>query len=156
AFYLMVGHLCTGVWNGTGHFLGLVFGPCDQMIFARPRPVPRLSYGANFMMRLIQIHFTIIILTSALHKLQISDWWSGVALWYPPHPPFQMTQEALQAEAPRAETTLFWISLATYGVLAWQLTFPLFAWRQGALWRTVLLGGSVIGWLGSALLFKLP
>ncbi|HZZ76896.1 MAG TPA: hypothetical protein VFE62_00160 [Gemmataceae bacterium] len=156
AFYLMIGHLLTGIWNGNGHLLGYIFGPCDQMAFARPKDPPRLSYSANFMMRLIQIHFTILIMISALHKLQVSDWWSGVALWYPLHPPFQVTADSLRAEAASAQVTLFWVSLATYGVLAWQLAFPLFAWRQGTVWRTILLGGAAVGWIGSIFVYKLP
>ena len=66
AFYLMLGHLFTGVWNGNRSFLGLVFGPCDQMIFARAGGELRVSIAANFMMRLLQIHVAIIILTSGV------------------------------------------------------------------------------------------
>jgi hypothetical protein len=156
AFYLMLGHLFTGVWNGKRSLLGLVFGPCDQMIFSRAGGEPRVSISANFMMRLLQIHFAIIIVTSGLHKLQIADWWTGVALWYPLHPPFQVSAEGLKREAANASTTLFLLSAMGYAVLAWQLCFPFFAWRSGRWWRVLLLGGAAIGWAGSLFLFKLP
>ncbi len=86
AFYLMLGHLFTWA-NGTAICSPFprrrVLGPCDQMIFCSPpgcsrQGEPRLSNAANFMMRLLQIHFAIIIVTSALHKLQIADWWAGL------------------------------------------------------------------------------
>jgi hypothetical protein len=156
AFYLMLGHLFTGVWNGNRSFLGLVFGPCDQLVFSRAKGEPRLSYAANFMMRMLQIHLAIIIVTSGLHKLQISDWWAGVALWYPLHPPFQTTAESVQREAANAPTMLFVLSAMGYAVLAWQLAFPFFAWRSGRVWRGLLLGGAAIGWVGETWLFKLP
>lgn len=156
AFYLMLGHLFSGVWNGNRSFLGLVFGPCDQMIFSRAKDEPRVSVAANFMMRLLQIHFAIIMATSALQKLQIADWWAGVAFWYPLHPPFQTTAESLRREAASAATTLFFLSVIEYAALAWQVGFPFFAWRSGRVWRVLLLGGAAIGWVGSLWLFKLP
>jgi hypothetical protein len=39
-------------------------------------------------------------------------------------------------------------------MLAWQLTFPLFAWKPR--WRLVLLGGAALGWLGTALVYGMP
>jgi hypothetical protein len=160
AFYLMLGHLLVGQWSGNLSLAERIFGARDDFVFARwlfptsavERPA---SHGAQLMMRLLQIHFAIVILTSALHKLQIADWWAGVALWYPLHPTFSTTLESLRREAPNAGFTLFYLSLAQYVVLAWQLAFPLFAWRAGW-WRILLLGGAAIGWLGTFFLFKLP
>jgi hypothetical protein len=161
AFYLMIGHLLVGQWNGNLSIAERILGSCDDFVFARwlfpPSAAERpASCGANFMMRLVQIHFVMIIVTSALHKLQISDWWAGVALWYPLHPTFQTTAESLQRERPNAEFTLFYLSLAQYLVLAWQLGLPFFAWRPGRCWRGLLLGGAAIGWLGAYFLFQLP
>jgi hypothetical protein len=96
------------------------------------------------------------MVTSGLHKLQIADWWGGLALWYPLHPPFQTTAEGLKREAANASATLFGLSVLAYAVLAWQLCLPFFAWRSGRAWRVLLLGGAAIGWAGSVLLFKLP
>src|SRR5262249_13605369 len=49
---------------------------------------------------------------------------------------------------------MFFISIATYAVLAWQLTFPLFAWRPR--WRVLLLAGAALGWAGSVFLYHEP
>jgi hypothetical protein len=114
------------------------------------------SCSANLMMRMLQIHFVIIIMVSALHKLQIADWWAGVALWYPLHPTFKTTAESLQRESANADFTLFYLSAAQYLVLAWQLGLPIFAWRTGTAWRSLLLGGAAVSWLGAFFLFQLP
>jgi hypothetical protein len=159
AFYLMLGHLLTGWWNGNlapvERFLGsrhdFVF---SAWLFPRTEPLP-WSSGANFALRIFQIHFVIIIVTSGLHKLQIADWWAGVALWYPLHPTFKTTLEGLQREGQNTEWTLTYLSLGNYFVLAWQLGLPFFAWRGG--WcRLLLLGGAAIGWAGAYFLFGLP
>jgi hypothetical protein len=161
AFYLMIGHLLVGQWHGNLSIAERILGARDDFVFARwlfpPRVAERpASCGANFMMRLVQIHFVMIIVTSALHKLQISDWWSGVALWYPLHPTFKTTAESLQRERPNVDFTLFYLSLAQYLVLAWQLGLPFFAWRPGRWWRGLLVGGAAVGWLGASFLFQLP
>jgi hypothetical protein len=106
-------------------------------------------------MRMLQIHMAIILVTSGLHKLQMGDWWAGVALWYPLHPPFQTTADSLRREMPLASLNLFFLSLLGYLVLAWQIAFPLFAWRKGW-WRGVLLGGAVLGWMGAFWIYRLP
>jgi hypothetical protein len=161
AFYLMVGHLLVGQLHGNLSIAERVVGARDDFVLARwlfpPSAAQRpLSCGANLMMRLLQIHFIMIIVTSALHKLQIAEWWSGVALWYPLHPTFKITAENLQRDRPNADFTLFYLSLAQYLVLAWQLGLPFFAWRPGRWWRGLLLGGAAIGWLGTFFLFQLP
>src|SRR5260221_162690 len=46
------------------------------------------SHGVNLIMRIMQIHVAIIIVTSGLHKLQMSEWWTGIALWFPLNPTF--------------------------------------------------------------------
>ena len=160
AFYLMIGHLIVGQWSGHLSLLERLLGSRADFVFA-PWLFPHSaverapSHGANLMMRLLQIHFAIIMVASALHKLQMADWWAGVALWYPLHPTFQTPLESLRLEAAHAPRTLFFLSLFQYAVLGWQLAFPVFAWRSGW-WRIVLLGGAVIGWLGLFFLFKLP
>jgi len=160
AFHLMIGHVLMGAWSGNLNKLEWLLGSRHDFVFARllfTKPdEPRLSYGANFMMRLFQIHFTIIVVTSGLHKLQIGDWWSGSALWYTLHPPFQVTLESLKRERATAPVVMFFVSLVQYAALAWQIGFPAFAWRSGVVWRSVLLGGAAIGWVGVLFLFKLP
>jgi hypothetical protein len=153
AFYLMLGYLALGIWNGRLSPLEYVLGPHDAFVLAAKRTTH--SYAANLTLRLLQVHFAIIVVTSGLHKLQIGDWWSGVALWYPLHPPFATTLETLNGEKGTAALSLGVLSLVQYLALAWQIGFPMFAWR-GGWWRVVLVGGALLGWAGSALIFGLP
>ena len=158
AFYLMVGYLLLGQWSRPQTPLSRVLGwtaPWITQLFGgKTKEDEGPSYAANLALRLLQVHFAIVVVASALHKLQMGDWWRGMALWYPLHPPFEMTQEILQNEQASISSHLFLLSLAQYLVLAWQLAFPIFAWRKS--WRLVLLGGAAIGWLGSFFIFKLP
>jgi hypothetical protein len=159
AFYLMLGYLLLGFWNGRLSPLEYVLGPHDAFLLSRwlggASQRAGHSYAANVILRLLQVHFAIIVVTSGLHKLQMADWWAGVALWYPLHPPFQTTVEMLNRERAAAPFTLGVLSLVQYLALAWQLAFPAFAWRPGW-WRVVLIGGALLGWVGTALILGLP
>jgi hypothetical protein len=167
AFYMLIGHLFIGQWSRASSPLERIFGPRDvglPSLFmdrqADREPVG--SYAANLAVRLLQVHFAIVVVASGLHKLQSGDWWSGWAFWYPMHPPYETTQAIIEAEAKASVDAatgtisgkFFWISLCEYLVLAWQIGFPLFAWKKN--WRVLLLGGAVIGWLGCVFLYKLP
>ena len=160
AFYLMIGYALLGFWSGHLSPLEYVLGPNDAFVLRRWLGERRvraasLSYAANVTLRLVQIHFAIIVITSGLHKLQMADWWAGVALWYPLHPPLQTTADQLMQERGTATVTLWFLSLIQYIALAWQITFPAFAWRGGR-WRVVLIGGAVLGWLGCFFVLGLP
>lgn len=160
AFYMMLGHLFAGLWNGDLSLSEKILGSKRDFVFANiafgpETDLPAPSMSANWMLRLLQIHFVIIMLANGLHKFQIADWWAGVALWYPLHPPFQTTAESILRERPSATFTLFWLSVAQYAALAWQIGFPAFAWKPG--WpRVILLGGAVAYWLGVVFVFGLP
>ncbi len=95
-----------------------------------------------------------MVVTSGLHKLQVDHWWAGVAYWFPMHPPLQMDAAKLQAAKVGGDATLFVLTLAGYLALAWQLTFPLFAWRPRL--RLLLLGGGLIGAIGAIFLWGEP
>jgi hypothetical protein len=160
AFYLMIGYLLHGLWNGPRTWANRLLGSCDALAWklwpsvrVRSNPAPP-SIGANLTLRLLQVHFAIVVFASGLHKLQFGDWWAGLAFWYPLHPPMSTTAEQVRAEMGRASVWLFGLSLAQYLLLAWQLAFPFLAWRPN--WRAVLLGGALIGWVGSVWLYGLP
>jgi hypothetical protein len=165
AFYLMLGFvLGAGKERGQSWLSWLLAPawPLDRLSRA-PRLAFRSNLGANLSLRLFQIHFAIVMVVTGLHKLQFGDWWAGLALWYPLVPPLETARlldvqdtswVGARALAGTPETLLFVLSAASYAVLAWQLAFPLFAWRPG--WRPLLLGGAVLGWLGVALLYRLP
>jgi hypothetical protein len=151
ALYLAVAYFLFGLRRGA------LMGPAFVWPLGSRRtdaPAPPASYAANLALRLVQVHLAIVVAVSGLHKLQFGDWWAGVAYWYPLHRPFETTPEMIRARAAGAGSYLFLLSLAQYAALAWQLTFPLFAWRRA--WRPVLLAGGVCGWLGAALLYREP
>jgi hypothetical protein len=161
AFYLMIGYVLLGLGDGNLSLMERLLGPHDAVLWSRWRggrgPAKATpSPAANLAVRLLQVHFAFIVVVSALHKLQMEAWWSGVALWYPLHPPLETTARRIVEEAPSRLQTLILLGIATYLVLAWQLTFPLFAWRRKSWARLVLLGGGVIGWIGSLFLFRQP
>lgn len=186
AFYLMLAHCFLGLWQANLSGWDYLLGPWFMLLkyflgrwkanlsvwecilgsrhdfvlagwfFPRDGAEQPPSYAANFMMRLLQIHFVIILVTSALHRLQIAEWWSGVAFWFPLHPPFETTPESLQRDIDRPILTLICLSATQYAALGWQLALPTFAWREGWMWRTVLIGGAAIYWLGVFFVFKLP
>lgn len=145
AFYLMLGYLFLGQWSQQ-------LTPRERILGGRPSRQP--SHAAGLALRLIQVHFAVVVVTSGLHKLQFGDWWSGVAYWYPLNPPFEVTRDSLRSRAASAATYLGWLSLIQYVALAWQLTFPLFAWRRS--WRVLLLAGGVCGWIGSVAICRQP
>jgi hypothetical protein len=154
AFYMMVGYLLFGIWNGNLTPAGLLLGPGRVSLLRRPTSDRPPSVAANFTMRLLQVHFALIICVSGLHKLQFGEWWGGAALWYPLVPALQTNLSDIKAYVANGTSWLILINLATYAMLAWQIAFPLFAWRKR--WRPVLIGGAVIGWLGMGFVYHLP
>lgn len=155
-FYLMLGYLFYGQYSRHATPLERLLGPreaCATRLF-RSAPPEAPSYAANFFVRLFQVHFALVIIVSALHKLQMADWWSGAAFFYPLHPPFQTKPEDVRALLPNAPNYLFFLSLGQYIMLGWQLGFPFFAWKKS--FRIVLIGGGVIGWIGAAFLYGMP
>src|SRR5262245_54832610 len=70
--YLAVGYLLLGQWDGKLTWLERIFGPRDTVLFGllRRKDEPRRpSVGANVAMRLLQVHFAIMIVTTGLAKL---------------------------------------------------------------------------------------
>jgi hypothetical protein len=160
AFYLMLGYVLLGQLDRGQSWFRRLAGPASVWPLRRlavansPFEEPGRSYAANLAIRLVQVHFAIVVVASGLHKLQSGDWWAGVAFWYPLHPPFQTTPESIDAEAANANSKLFMLSLAQYIYLGWELTFPFFAWRRR--WRPILLGGAVVGWIGAVAIYGAP
>src|SRR5262249_59748380 len=56
--------------------------PAGDVTPAAPPPErPEPSVGANFAIRLMQIHVCIIYLMAGLSKLQGTSWWTATAIW---------------------------------------------------------------------------
>lgn len=153
AFYLMLGYVLLGQGTRGTTWLTRLLGSRSTWLFGS-RGERQASPAANLAVRLLQVHFALVLVSSGLHKLQQGDWWSGAAFWYPLHPPFKTTVAQARQHTSDATFYLSMLSLGAYLTLAWQLGFPLFAWRPR--WRVVLLGGALAGWLGTAFLYELP
>lgn len=154
AFYLMIGYLLYGQWSRPLSIAERVVGPWDSLLSPLRRDQAAPSYAANLAVRLVQVHFAIVMLTSGLHKLQFGEWWSGAAFWYWMYPPTELTQQILRDMRPGAEALITFLSVATYAMLAWQIAFPFFAFRPR--WRPLLLGGGLVAWIGAMVVFRLP
>jgi hypothetical protein len=160
AFYLMLGYLFLGVLAPGQSPLARALRPTRETwllgaLWPRRRAALRPSVAANLALRLLQVHFAIAMVATGLHKLQVGAWWAGLAPWFYLHPPFHSTLAEIQTYAPpNAETYMNVFSLVAYAVLAWQIGFPVFAWRLR--WRPLLLGGAAFGWLLTALALQIP
>jgi hypothetical protein len=155
AFYLMLGYLLVGQLTPGQSWLSRLLGPADALLFRRgPRPTASPSAGANFALRLLQVHFAIAVVASGVHKLQIREWWSGLAPWYYLTAPLTTTPDDIRSWASGPRGLFVILSLGAYAALAWQIAFPVFAWRRG--WRPVLLGGAVLAWVFDLAILGLP
>jgi hypothetical protein len=156
AFYLMVGYLLLGQRRPGVSWVERLLGPWGTWLFRRAPAGERgpESVGANLAVRLLQVHFALAVLASGLQKLQVSEWWSGLALWFYLHPAFGTMLGEVRSSRGNAGTYLSLLSLAAYLTLAWQIAFPAFAWRKRARW--LLLGGAAVAFLADALLLRLP
>jgi hypothetical protein len=176
-FYLMLGYVFLGQRQKGLSLLERLVGSTDTLLLGRGgADGPRPSVAANLALRLIQVHFALVMVVNGLSKLQYGDWWAGYALWYAIFPADQATLQEVRSQVGDLGAFVFVISLAAYAVLAWQLAFPVFAWRHrrpegaardadGWLWgalrmvfsaRALLLGGGLVSWLGSAFLYRQP
>jgi hypothetical protein len=152
--YLAVGYLLAGPWTGVS-WAERIFGPWRTFLFARREGDAPPSIGVNVALRLLQVHLAILLVTSALHKLQTSAWWSGVAYWYHLMPPLELTPDKVKQMSQAGYAWMFFLNVAGYATIAWQLAFPAFAWR-GGWWRILLFGGAALGWIGLAWIYRMP
>jgi len=155
-FYLMIGYVLMGQSGARLPWWRRLLAPTDYFLLRRPDVEVPGSTAATVALRLWQIHFALLIVVSGLHKLQLPEWWTGVALWYVFNPAATATPESLAAwGGPRFNIHMSLLSLAAYAMLGWQIMFPAFAWRAG--WgRWLLLGGAAVGALGLMMLFPIP
>src|SRR4029079_16698746 len=70
------------------------------------------------------------------------------------YPPEEVTMQTVRELQPRADTLFFFLSLAGYAMLGWQIAIPFFAFRRRG--RLVLLTGAAVAWLGAVTIFHLP
>src|SRR5262249_59611436 len=82
AFYLMVGYLLLGQWRTGVSLPNRLFGSLDTLLLGRRggESGPAPSVGANVAVRLLQVHFAVVIVGSGLPKLQVGGLWFGGAV----------------------------------------------------------------------------
>lgn len=155
-FYLMIGYVLIGLFHSRD-LLELVLGSSQHWLWncLKAENSSEYSSAANLAIRLMQLHFALAFVMMGLHKLQLMEWWSGVAFWYPMHRASTLSAETINDMRTRASSYLNFISFAAYCVLVWQIFFPTFAWRTG--WsRIVLLGGAAAGMIGLMIIYPIP
>ncbi|MCI0463441.1 MAG: hypothetical protein L0Z62_41415 [Gemmataceae bacterium] len=133
AFYLMIGYLLLGLRRPGLSPLERLLGPSSVLLFRRrSEGENEQSVGANLALRLLQIHFALVIVTSGLHKLQVADWWSGSALWFPLFPAMETTLEEARSLSGWALPFTLGVLLVVSLLLAWRLLYPLLALAAGS------------------------
>ena len=145
SFYLMVGQLLIGAEAGKALTPGFWLG----------NEAPEKSAAANFALRLIQVHFAILVTATAFCKLQTYYWWEGIGLWFLYRPADQLTYEQvteLRGSPSSVRLEFGLLGLLGYATIAWQLCFPFYAWKKPA----VVGGGGILGLLGCWFLYRLP
>lgn len=152
--YLMVGYLLLGQWGGNLSIAGRLLGSWPGFLPGGDRRPAPPSHAATLALRLIQVHVAILVTTTGLHKLQSGDWWAGVAHWYLLHRPMDTTLSQLKSLTETGRSYLGYLNVAAYATLGWQIGFSFFAWRAGW-WRVLLLGGAVIGWIGTSRIYEM-
>jgi Vitamin K-dependent gamma-carboxylase len=127
--------------------LYLAIGPCAKALsldrwLARRRdpgePAPALpSVGANFALRLIQVHMCIVYLFAGISKLQGAPWWNGQAMW--------LAFGNLEYQSADM-TWLAWhpwlVNFLTHFTAFWEISFCVIIWVP--LLRPLILASSVV------------
>ena len=122
-----------------------------------------LSVGANFGIRLIQVHFCFIYLAAGLSKLKGPSWWNGTAFWdVMINPEFTLMKYAWFEEFVRSIASIkpLYYGITMCGVwFTWglEICFPFLVWtrlRPFMLWLAVMLHAG-IGVLMGLNLFEL-
>jgi hypothetical protein len=121
------------------------------------------SAGANFGIRMIQVHFCFIYMAAGLSKLKGPGWWNGSAFWdVMINPEFTLMKYRFFEDMVRsiAEIKPLYYTITMFGVwFTWglEISFPFLVWtrlRPLMLWMAVLLHAG-IGMLMGLNLFEL-
>ena len=117
---------------------------------AAPRLLPNslASSGATISTRLMQIHLSAIYFAMALAKLRGGIWWDGSAVWdLMARPEYPLVSIAAMGQS---DAGWYLINAWTLAIVVFELCFALLIWNRLA--RPLLLGISLVMWLGTALL----
>jgi hypothetical protein len=117
----------------------------DRWLARRRRPDapvhPAPCIGANFALRLIQVHMCIIYAFAGLSKLQGAAWWNGHAMWLAfGNLEYQSADMTWLAWHPRL------VEFLTHLTSLWEISFGVLIWVR--FWRPLILTASLFMHLG--------
>jgi hypothetical protein len=121
------------------------------------QPTQRVSTWSTVSLKLIQVHLSLLYATMGLSKLLSESWWSGMGVWWlmarPESRLFDITGLA-QVAIGDTPIGIYIINLWTHAVVAFEIAFAVLIWKRSL--RPLLLGWSVVHWIGIAALLGQP
>jgi hypothetical protein len=123
----------------------------------RPEPAePRPLVSANFVIRLLQVHYCLMYLSAGLAKLKGGAWWNGTAPWFcmtnpefcPLHLPFYRGLLVWLSQDGNRWLWEGYMSFANVFTLAVEIGFPYLVWTR---LRPVMILGAILLHTGIAL-----
>ncbi|HEY1860307.1 MAG TPA: HTTM domain-containing protein [Gemmataceae bacterium] len=109
---------------------------------------PAPSVGANFALRLMQIHYCIIYFASGTSKLQGPAWWGGTALWFVyANPEFAPMHLRLYKEFVFYLADHLWVretflAVGAASTIVLELSLPFLIWIRR--WRPYMIAAAVL------------
>ncbi|HEV2972887.1 MAG TPA: HTTM domain-containing protein [Pirellulales bacterium] len=133
----------------------LCLGPCgaalsldswrDRRKTAAAETAPRQCWGATVVVRLMQVHLSVIYFMMAMAKLRSPVWLAGRAVWG-----LIVKPESRLLDLTGLANHMYVINLWTLAIVLFELCFAFLIWNRMA--RPLLLGLSLPIWIGTALL----
>ncbi len=121
------------------------------------QPMQRVSVWASVSLRLIQVHVALLYGTMGLSKLLSDTWWNGTGIWWlMARPESRLLNLAGMAELTLGTTPigLYLVNSWTHAVVVYELAFAVLIWNRTL--RPLLLGWSIVHWIGIAILLGQP
>lgn len=122
------------------------------------RPIAQESAWATVALRLFQIHIAMLYATLGLSKLLGDTWWNGTGVWWlvarRGSTLFDLTGLATLT-AGETPIGVYLLNVWSHAIVVFEIAFAIFIWNRRL--RPLLLGWSVIHWIGIAILLgQLP
>lgn len=103
-------------------------------------PISTTSVWATVALRLVQVHFTLVLAMMAISKLSSDVWWNGLGMWW-----LMTKAESRMVDLTGLHQAQLLINAWTYAVLLWQALMPILVWNRLA--RPLMLLVNVVMWL---------
>lgn len=103
-------------------------------------PAVTASSWATVAIRLIQVHFTLVLVMMAISKLANDAWWNGLGVWW-----LMTKAESRMVDLTGLHEVRLLINAWTYAVLFWQALMPILIWNRLA--RPLMVLVNAVMWL---------